>query len=175
MSKKIIVKNPSKLPTIAFAELKTAYESNALKDAKTRELGKLKGSIKRSGFRFPIFIWEKFVVDGAGRIAALSMLEYEGYEIPAIPYVVIDAANKKDAMQGVLEASSQFGFATDASLGLFLGDGVGFDLEFTALPNIGDAEIKLNLKPTDDKPKKPREKGKTVMMHTCPECGHEFN
>lgn len=180
--KTITVHNAAGLPTIPFHDLKAHYEANKLKAKKGRNIGDLKAAIISMGFKFPIAIWVegKYVIDGAGRIEALTMLEYEGYEIPEIPYLTITAANKKEAKQAALAISSQYGEATKESFAEFiLDDSTGLiemdeiDLSFIALPGLTLEEIEFRPQ-QEKKEKKPRGESASKIVHTCPECGHEF-
>ena len=141
--KTIIVKNPANLPTIPFKVLKEKYEANALKQKKDREVGDLKASILALGFSVPLFIWEKgkYLADGAGRLLALEMLEYEGYVIPDLPYVPLQAENKKEAKRLTLVISSQYGLITEESIGEFMLDMNEIDLGFVNIEGINLDEV----------------------------------
>jgi len=176
-NKKIIeVQNPAGLPTISWEKLKKDYEPNALKAKKNRDVGNLKDAILQMGFIIPLFIWEKgkYITDGAGRFVALEMLEYEGYEIPDLPYVPVQAKNKTEAKRITLAISSQYGNVTEDSIGEFTLDMHEIDLSFINVPGYNLEEI--DWKPAKEKtPKEDTEaKGKTKHQHTCPECGTKF-
>lgn len=143
MDKTIIVKNPAGLPTISFKDLKEKYEANGLKQKKDREVGDLKQSILSLGFSVPLFIWEKgkYLADGTGRLLALDLLEYEGYKIPDLPYVPLEAETKKEAKRLTLVISSQYGLITDESIGEFMLDMDEIDLGFVNLPGINLDEV----------------------------------
>lgn len=174
--KKITVINKAKLPTISWKELKGKFEPNTLKQKKDREVGDLKQSILTIGFTIPLFIWVegKYIADGAGRFLALELLEYEGYEIPDLPYVPIEAKSKKEAKRITMAISSQYGLITPDSLGEFTLDMNEIDLSFINIEG-------YNLEEIDWTPPKSKEvdmdemKGKTKMQHTCPKCGFEFS
>jgi len=175
--KKLFFQNPGgKLPTISLKELRDKYEPNALKDKHNRDIGDLKASIIADGMIMPFVLWIEgsYITDGAGRLKALEVLEYEGYEIPPIPYFPISAKTKQEAKKQTLLISSKYGDITEESVGDFLIDMDEIDL--------GNINIGLNLEELELKPEplkkekeKKKDKGKTVMMHTCPKCGHEFN
>lgn len=174
--KKIIVSNPANLPTIQWKKLKAEFEPNALKRKQDRNVGSLKDSILTMGFVIPLFIWEegKYITDGAGRFMALELLEYEGYEIPDIPYIPLHAKNKAEAKRLTLAISSQYGLISPDSLGEFTFDMKEIDLSFINIEGFDLGEIKWT-------PPKTKEidmsemKGQTKMQHTCPKCGFEFN
>ncbi len=147
--KKIIVDIPVKLPTIPFKELKEKYERNDLKEKKNRDVGGLKDSILLVGFCFPIYLWleGKYITDGSGRMMALDMLEYEGYEIPDIPYIPISAKTKKEAKRKTLLVSSRYGDITKES-------GTGFLLEMEEIDLSPVSLPELKLEELDWKPNK---------------------
>ena len=171
--KKITVLNPANLPTISWKELKAKYEPNALKKKEDRDVGNLKASILAMGFTIPLFIWEKgkFIADGAGRYLAIELLEYEGYEIPDLPYVPLEAKNKQEAKRLTLAISSQYGLISPDSIGEFTLDMKEIDLSFINIEG-------YNLDSIDWKPPQAKEvdmekmkaEGATKMKHTCPKC-----
>lgn len=174
--KKIIVSNPANLPTISWEILKKDYEPNALKRKQDRNVGSLKDSILTMGFTIPLFIWEKgkYITDGAGRFMALELLEYEGYEIPDIPYIPLEAKNRVEAKRLTLAISSQYGLISPDSIGEFTLDMNEIDLSFINIEGFDLGEINWT-------PPKAKEidmdsmKGQTKMEHTCPKCLFKFN
>ena len=174
--KTITVDNRANLPSLPLEILRDQYESNALKEKKNRDVGDLKHSILTLGFKVPLVIWVegRYIMDGAGRIMALSMLEYEGYEIPEIPYIPVNAKTKKEAKALTLAISSQFGEITEESAGDFMLDMDEIDLGFVNLPGLNLHEIEIApLKPKKEKGEKSK-RGKTVLTHTCPNCHTQF-
>jgi ParB-like chromosome segregation protein Spo0J len=173
--KKIIVINKAKLPTIPWKELKAKFEPNTLKQKKDREVGDLKASILAIGFTIPMFIWleGKYIADGAGRFLALELLEYEGYEIPDVPYVPLEAKSKKEAKRLTMAISSQYGLISPDSIGEFTLDMNEIDLSFINIEGYNLGEI-------DWTPPKAKEvdmeamKGETKMKHICPKCSFEW-
>ncbi len=139
MQQLLVLNKTKSCPTIPWNKLKT-YEFNALKEAKDRDVTKLKNSIVNDGFRFPMFIWadHKFVIDGAGRDKALLELEAEGYQIEDVPVVEIEAENKREAKMLALQASSKYGDITEQSYGDFT-----LDMELTE-PDFGKFDLGLD-------------------------------
>ncbi len=103
-----------------------SWQFNTLKSQR-RDVTKLKNAIIKSGWSFPVIVWGKYVIDGAGRKKAVEELISEGYTIDSIPYVEIDAIDLSDAKQKALEVSSQFGDITKES---FLEFSEGLELDF---------------------------------------------
>ena len=83
---------------------------------------KIKKSILKYGFSFPAFIWvEKktntnYLIDGTGRYSALKQMQEEGYLIPELPIVYIEAKDKTEAKQKLLRLNSQYGKMTKESV-----------------------------------------------------------
>jgi hypothetical protein len=114
--------------TIPWADLKK-FEANQLKTSEKRNVGKLKSAILDQGFSFPLIVWNpddgvspNYVIDGAGRMAALTALEKDGHDIPEIPVVFVKAATKSEAKKLVAMASSQFGVCSAQSFESFVQD-----------------------------------------------------
>jgi DNA modification methylase len=120
---------------ISWQKLKT-FEFNDLKEGKNRDVSKLKNSIVNDGFNFPFYVWKNhnYVIDGNGRQIALNELENEGFIIPELPVVEIEANTKQHAKKLVLLASSSYGKVTQESYELFIED---IDLE------LEDIELKI--------------------------------
>ena len=79
-----------------------------LKTLRPEQLGKLKRSILKYGFTFPVFTWQDKILDGHQRLFATKELVKEGYEIDDIPVVEIEAENKKEAGEKLLALNSQY-------------------------------------------------------------------
>ncbi len=108
--KKIKVLNKNNLPTIEYYKLKDLQ--GGFKDISRADLDKLKESIKKFGIFVPKFIWisdDYYIIDGHQTVKALKELEDEGYEIPPIPYVKIEAENKQDALKKLILINSRYG------------------------------------------------------------------
>ena len=120
---------------IPWQKLKT-FEFNDLKEGLNRDVSKLKNSIVNDGFSFPFYLWKNhnYIIDGNGRNIALNELENEGYLIPELPVVEIEANTKQHAKKLVLLASSSYGKVTRESYDLFIED---IDLE------LEDIELKI--------------------------------
>lgn len=173
--KTITIQNPNNLlPTVSFNDLKK-YKANQLKDNSNRDVGDLKKAILSDGFNIPMFIWEKgkYICDGVGRLKALELLEYEGYEIPDIPYFPIQAKNISEAKKHTLAISSQYGLITSESIGSFIHDMGEMDLSFIKIPGWDMEEIDW-APPLTKEIDIEKVKGKTIFTHQCPKCKFEF-
>jgi DNA modification methylase len=126
--------------TLPWAVLK-GYERNTLKVAEGRDIKPLKAAMVNRGFNFPVYIWADhlYIIDGAGRMEALAALESDGYVIPDLPIVEIQAANMQEAKALVLQASSEHGRVSQASYNEFV-----LDLDMSELmAEISFPDIKL--------------------------------
>jgi len=137
---KTIISKVTNCQTIDFQDL-AKYTFNDLKESKDRDVSKLKNNIVNTGFTSPFYIWQdhKYVIDGAGRCKALTELQSEGFIIPPLPYVEIQAQDLKEAKKIVLSVSSQFGIVTQNSLGDFTAN----DFEIEELKELKENELNL--------------------------------
>jgi hypothetical protein len=73
----------------------------------------LRKSIIENGFMAPIFIWNsdngKYILDGHQRLTVISELADDGYDIPLLPVVYIDAETEDDAKRKILFFISEYG------------------------------------------------------------------
>ena len=93
---------------MALGEL---YEfQGELKTISDDELEKLKKSILKYGFSFPIFVWKSKVLDGHQRLKAVRQLIEQGYKIKnnKLPVVRIEAKNEKEAAEKLLLINSRY-------------------------------------------------------------------
>ena len=146
----------------------------SLKKVTKKNLEKLKRQIVENGFIAPIFIWKKNsannILDGHGRKKALESLAEEGYEIPDIPVVFIEAVDEADARKKLLAISSQYGEFDNEELTKWL-DGVGQSVAETL--RLVDDEIKYSgtfdeqipIEDDEPKPEEPKADAFTVVVY----------
>ena len=177
MQDKQIVSKISGFDMMTWGELRT-YERNDLKEENNRDVTKLKNAIVNDGFTTPFFIWSnhRYVLDGTGRCLALEELESEGFVVPELPVIHIDADNKEAAKRIVLMISSQHGVITQESLDRFIEDidAIGID-DFINLPGLDYGMPEL---PDDDDDDllddfESAEEDEDAII-TCPHCGKDF-
>ena len=108
----------------------------SLKTLKPEQLGKLKRSILKYGFTFPVFTWQDKILDGHQRLFATKELVKEGYEIDDIPVVEIEAENKKEAGEKLLALNSQYAKITEDGLSEYINE-TGVDISELA----GDLDL----------------------------------
>lgn len=123
--------------TVDFREL--ADLQGALKTRTAEDIDRMKRSIIAYGFSFPFFVWatktKRYVLDGHGRLEALAALEADGYEIPDLPIVYVEAKTKKEAKQKLLRLNSRYGEFTMEGLADFTSD-IEVDWSDIQLPDI---------------------------------------
>lgn len=149
---------------------------------------KLKANLLKQGFSFPIFVWSKdednYILDGHQRLRVLERLKTEGYQIPELPVVYVEADNYKAAKEKLLSAASQYGdfepqgvyeFLTETEMDpAFMLENYKFGgMDFDSfmenyytdpkLPDYGLANKELD------------EDEFSQFAHTCPKCGFSWD
>ncbi len=141
----MIVHNPNNLPTIPIADLLPSQGN--LKDLSETNYKKLKNTIERRGFSYPVYVWEDdnkilHLLDGHQRQRVLMT---EGWNEP-IPYLKVPAKNLQEAMARLLEITSQYATITQEGIDEFiatyeLNESEVYDAtSFDALNKYGDDE-----------------------------------
>jgi DNA modification methylase len=115
----MIVHNPNNLPTIPIADLLPSQGN--LKDLSETNYKKLKNTIERRGFSYPVYVWEDdnkilHLLDGHQRQRVLMT---EGWNEP-IPYLKVPAKNLQEAMARLLEITSQYATITQEGIDEFI-------------------------------------------------------
>lgn len=166
------VHNPNNLPTKPIADLLATQGD--LKDLTEANYKKLKNTIERRGFSYPVYVWEDnegllHLLDGHQRQRVLTT---EGWNEP-IPYLKVPAKDLQEAMARLLEITSQYATITQEGIDTFIAkyelnevevyESISFDaLKFGEIPDFSPA--------TEEQQGRLDEKKKIE----CPECGHEF-
>ena len=95
-----------------------------LKELSKQNHAKLKKSMIDYGFSFPVFVWRNDnkmnLLDGHQRLQTLTLMQGEGWTIPPLPVVWIDALDEKEAKTKLLLAVGQYGKITDEGLFEFI-------------------------------------------------------
>ena len=109
-----------------------------LKERTDIDYDKIKLSIIKYGFSFPLFVWKSgktnYLLDGHGRFATLCKMQKDGYIIPPLPVVYIQCKNKTEAKQKLLRLNSQYGKMTKESVLEFAED-IELNFDEIALPD----------------------------------------
>lgn len=114
-----------KMESINWKELKP-FQGN-LKDLSVENYEKLKISILKNGLSFAKHVWkdEKGIInilDGHQTVRCLEKMEQEGYSVPLIPCVFVNADSYKQAKEKLLAITSQYGTITDQGLYEYLAE-----------------------------------------------------
>lgn len=103
------VHNPNGLPTIDYKNL-VKLQPDSFKSMTDVNRAKLINSLNEFGFFIPMFVWSNkgvnYTIDGHQRMDVLGDMYPDGIEIP---YLKIDAKNKKDAAKKLLAIDGKFG------------------------------------------------------------------
>jgi len=113
------VHNTNNLPTIPIADLLPSQGN--LKDLSETNYKKLKNTIERRGFSYPVYVWEDdnkllHLLDGHQR---QRVLKTEGWNEP-IPYLKVPAESLQEAMARLLEITSQYATITQEGIDEFI-------------------------------------------------------
>ncbi len=152
-----------------------------LKTLERDEFEKLKRSILKHGFSFPVFVWKNFLLDGHQRLFTVRELLKQGYTIADIPIVEVQAQDKAEAAEKLLRLNSHHAKITEDGLYEFLNEmsvdisGLVDDL---TLPDIdmdrfldGWVEDGKPITLTDDQQQE--NNSQDTGFVTCPKCGFE--
>lgn len=121
--------------TLNIAEM-TELQGN-LKSRNDVDYDKIKLSIIKYGFSFPFFVWKSdknYILDGHGRFETLCRMQKDGYLIPDVPVVFVEAKDLKEAKQKLLRLNSQYGKMTKESVLEFAED-IDLNFDEIALPD----------------------------------------
>lgn len=110
--KTLKVHNTDNLPTIAYSKL-IDFQGDLKHQIEPRELEKMRNSLKKHGVFVPKFVWfdesgKANIMDGHQTKQALKSLEADGWKIPEIPYVTVEANGRKDAAEKLLQINSRY-------------------------------------------------------------------
>ncbi len=108
-----------------------------LKTLDDESFKKLKGSIVKYGFSFPIFVWGGNILDGHQRLKAVKSLIDEGYTLDKdlLPVDRIEAKNEKEAAEKLLLINSRYAKIDQGGFDLFVEN---FDLDIADLSDMLD-------------------------------------
>jgi len=91
-----------------------------MKKIKREALEKLKKAIIRYGFSMPFLVWDKegqyYILDGHQRQKALLELSKEGYNVPKVPVIRVEAKSEKEAVEKLAHIGIQYGTLYKAGL-----------------------------------------------------------
>lgn len=184
MSKEVVIKVNT---GAALAISQLVPIQGELKELPSENEKKLRRSILKHGFSFPIFVWEDpkdaqiKIIDGHQRIKVLQRLKKDGYKIPQIPVVMIEADDFEHAKEKLLAAASQYGKFTEHGVVEFIqGIDMSGVVDMIEVPFIEMAPvIKVSVTEHERELKNTSHEVNVDEFqdfdHQCPKCGFEFN
>lgn len=106
-----------------------------LKAIDEQSFNKLKESIIKYGFSFPVFVWGKKILDGHQRLAAVKRLIDEGYSIKGdkLPIVDIIAKSEQEAAEKLLLINSRYARIDQSGFDQFVTD---FDIDLSGFSEL---------------------------------------
>ena len=113
------VHNKNNLPTIPIGDLLPTQGD--LKDLTEKNYNKLKASIEKHGFIFPIAVWESpdgknYLIDGHQRKRVIQ----REYGNPEVPVIKIPAKDLQEAAEILLKVTSQYGTITQEGIDQYI-------------------------------------------------------
>lgn len=158
------------------------YQGN-LKNLSVENYEKFKKVILELGVSAPFILWinkgHHYILDGTQRKRTLTtMRDKEGYRIPKLPYVSVEAKNAKEAKKKILALTSQYGNMTNDGLYEFMSQGglkwndVKGAFSFPEV-NMEKFKVEFYADPESD----PKEKDLDENIETeneCPKCKYRW-
>lgn len=128
----------------------TDFQGN-LKKLSEANRKKLALSICKEGFMAPIFVWKNEdvyrILDGHGRLKTLTWMKGEGWDIPDLPVVYIEADDVVEARGKLLAITSQYGVFDNEELSIWLEE---LDDDIQDSIRLVDEEIDISVPELDD-------------------------
>jgi len=118
--------------TVAMDDLRDMQGN--LKDLTEENYVRLRNSMTKFGFSFPVFMWvdpqdgAKWIVDAHQRLRTLRKMKQEGWTIPDLPADLIHATDRVEAKKKLLLLNSRYGQMTREGFDEFI-DEVGFEVD----------------------------------------------
>lgn len=158
---------------------------------------KLKAEIIEDGFSFAIHVWEDekankiYILDGHQRHETLKRMKAEGYKIPEVPVVFVEADDLEHAKRKLAAAASQYGTFNQDGAEQFFGSFKKFSpSEFTKrfnMPEINHGAFKFSKPEPKGEPKKveftageggkkektPKDTAQYMIVITCDSKEHQ--
>lgn len=106
---RIACRTEAHLPLDALTPFQGDLKSLANDDSQ-----RLQKEIIETGFAFPIYVWrspdgKNCIIGGHQRVRVLTELRAQGFEIPELPVVYVDADSEPEAKRRILQDVSQYG------------------------------------------------------------------
>jgi ParB-like chromosome segregation protein Spo0J len=129
------------------------------------------------GFSFPVAVWQApdgktYIIDGHQRLRVVKRMAREGWTIPDLPVVFVEAGTVEEARRKLVAGASQYGEIDEESLYEFIEEfeiDLDYVMELARFPEVDLDEFKTNYY-LDEPPEEDKEK----KSKTCPHCGLEI-
>lgn len=146
-------------------------------------MDKAKHSILKHGLFLPEAIWQNegknHIIDGHARVRTLRQMQTEGYIIPKVPVIFVEAATEAEAKEKVLLARSQYHKTTDEGLYQFIHTNL-MDWDELKL-EVSFPEINMQMfedgymKDFQGNPNDQKEYDENIPTENeCPKCGYKW-
>jgi hypothetical protein len=145
-----------------------------LKDLTEENYVRLRNSMTKYGFSFPVFMWidsegKKWIIDAHQRLRTLKKMKEEGWVIPPLPADIIHADSRIQAKEKLLVLNSRYGKMTREGFDEFV-DEVGFEVPDTIEDMLVLPEIDIE----EQGEEKSANENTDLKEATCPSCGTKF-
>lgn len=150
-----------------------------LKDLTEENYVKLRNSMTKYGFSFPVFIWideegKKWTIDSHQRQRTLKKMREEGIAIPPLPADIIQAKDKNEAKEKLIMLNSKYGKMTREGYDEFI---VGLDDSLEDMISLPEITMWDNPNEEEGTPVSAHQRGvgvEKIKKITCPNCNEEF-
>lgn len=149
----------------------------SLKITDEERINKLKQSIIKFGFSFPLFVWNHKLLDGHQRMVALKeLISNDNYTIEndKVPVVYIEAENEKNAAEKLLLINSKYADLDQVGFELFIEQ---FEVDIEQLESFVEIdEISFSQKENESNNEESfKDIDEKELKNVCPKCGYEFD
>jgi len=146
-----------------------------LKDLTEENYVKLRNSIVKYGFSFPVFVYKEndtnYILDAHQRIRTLKKMRDEGITIPDLPADFIHAENRIEAKKKLLLLNSRYGKMTREGYDEFVGDEI--EDSFEEMISIPEVQMWEGNESETEEEKSGGTPGEKKEVE-CPVCGEKF-
>jgi len=125
-----------------------SFQGN-LKTRTDKDIQHIRKSMLTHGFSFPMYVWRHVeddnvvydIIDGHGRLEAVHEFAKQGYTIPPVPVVFIEATDINDAMERLLQVNTLSSRYTETGIQELVLDLHDINLAHYAIPDIDTAAL----------------------------------
>jgi len=178
MEKQLRIKNPNHLPTLAYTEL-IDFQGDLKHPMTPDALQTMKYSLIKHGVFVPKFVWfdtdrQANILDGHQTKQALASLAAEGWVIPPIPYVTVEASSREDAAEKLLQINSRYAEINPQTTWFdsFNFADISGVLKSIVIPTLNLSSL-LKTVPNVQFKEYDESIADHVALCHCPHCGHE--